>query len=137
MQTTTLETHPANHDRKLPVGKLAWGLVLLVIGALTFFDTIDLFESAPLWKYWPVFMIVLGVAGEFDALRARKSDGSYITLAIGIWMLAGSLELFGLSFRTGFPLAIVVAGLGVIVHAIVDLPKKVLQEENNHDRSGQ
>lgn len=124
MQTTTVDTH----DRKLPAGKLAWGVVLLVIGTLIFFDTIDLFESRPFWSYWPLFMIVLGAAGELDALRARKSDGSFIMLGIGVWMLAGSLELFGLSYRSGFPLAVIVAGLGVILHAIVDAPADAPQK---------
>ncbi|HEX2122769.1 MAG TPA: DUF5668 domain-containing protein [Thermoanaerobaculia bacterium] len=127
MQTSTID----NHDRKVPAGKLAWGVVLLVVGALIFFDTIDLFESRPFWSYWPLFLIVLGAAGEFDALRARKSDGSFVMLGIGVWMLAGSLELFGLSYRSGFPLAVIVAGLGVIVHAIVDAPPQVKSEEKD------
>ncbi len=127
MQTTTIDTH----DRKLPAGKLAWGVVLLVIGTLIFFDTIDLFESRPFWSYWPLLTIFIGAAGEYDALRTRKSDGSYIVLGIGVWMLAGSLELFGLSYRTGFPLAVIVAGLGVILHAIVDVPEKTQDMEKD------
>jgi uncharacterized membrane protein HdeD (DUF308 family) len=127
MQTTTVDTD----DRKLPAGKLAWGIVLLAIGTLIFFDTIDLFESRPFWHYWPLFMIFLGAAGELDALRARKSDGSFIMLGIGIWMLAGSLELFGLTYRTAFPLAVIVGGLGVIVHAIIDVPEHAQKMEKD------
>jgi Domain of unknown function (DUF5668) len=120
-----------NHETKIPVGKLAWGLVLLAIGTLTFLETVDLFDSRPLWNWWPLLLIFLGAAGEIDALRHRRSDGSYITLGVGLWMLAGSQELFGLTYGTGFPVAVVVAGLGIVVHAIVDKPASSQKETGN------
>ena len=72
-----------------------------------------------IWRYWPVFLIVLGVSNEIDALRTRRGDGGYILIAVGVWMLAGSQEFLGLDYRSAFPLGVVVAGLGVILHALL------------------
>lgn len=129
MQTTTM-----NDDRKLPVGKLVFGLVLLGVGVLAFLETIGIFESGPLWSWWPLILIAIGGANETDAIRNRKSDGSFILLGIGVWMLAGSHRMFGLSYGSAMPLAIVVAGLGVLLHAIIDLPQAEVKKENENER---
>jgi len=127
MESTTITEH------RVSAGKLAFGLALLAVGTLSFVDAIDLWEPDRLWKLWPLILIVLGVASEADALRARKSDGGSILVGIGVWMLAGTQHFWGLSVRTAFPLAIAVVGIGVIVHALVDLPEQ--KKENENERS--
>lgn len=121
-----------SNGKKISAGKLVVGLVLLVVGVATFLETVDLWDSGSLWSYWPLILIAIGTANEIDAIRRRKSGGSYILLGIGVWMLAGSFGLFGLSFGEAMPLAIVVAGLGVLLHAIIDVPTP--EKENNHER---
>jgi len=122
-----------SNGKKISAGKLVVGLVLLVIGVATFLESANLWDSGSLWSYWPLILIAIGAANELDAIRRRKSDGSYVLLGIGIWMLAGSFGLFGLSWAEAFPLAIVVAGLGVLLHAIIDVPSPQ-EKENQHER---
>ena len=129
MHSTTL----GNNNHKIPVGKLVIGLVLLVVGVATFLETADLWDSGSLWSYWPLILVAIGVANETDAIRRRKSDGSFIMLGIGVWLFAGSFGLFGLSYYEAMPLAIVVAGLGVLLHAVIDIPG-AQEKENNHER---
>jgi hypothetical protein len=126
MQSTTISEH------RVSAGKLAFGLALVAVGALSFVDAIDLWEPDRLWRLWPLILIALGVASEIDALRARKSDGGSFLIGIGVWMLAGTQHFFGLTVRTAFPLAVAVVGIGVIVHALVDLPEK---KEKDHERN--
>ncbi len=116
MQTNTLTTN------RIPAGKLAWGLTLLVLGVVAFLDAIDLWNVGNLWRLWPLALIALGLAGEFDALRLRKSDGSFIIIAIGVWQLAASQHFLGLRYGSAMPLGIAIAGLGLILHALVDAP---------------
>jgi hypothetical protein len=129
MHTMTVPNEP----HKIPVGKFVFGLVLLVLGVLTFLETIDLWDSGPLWSWWPLILIAIGSANEIDAIRNRKSDGSFILLGIGVWMLAGSRGLLGFSYGDGMPLALVVVGLGVLLHAVIDVPR-VEKKENEHER---
>src|SRR5687768_16504872 len=123
----------SSNGKKISAGKLVVGLVLLVVGVATFLEAVDLWDSGSLWSYWPLILIAIGGANEIDAIRRRKSDGSYVLLGIGVWMLAGSFGLFGLSFGEAMPLAIVVAGLGVLLHAIIDVPA-TQEKENHHER---
>ncbi|HWW59923.1 MAG TPA: DUF5668 domain-containing protein [Thermoanaerobaculia bacterium] len=121
------------NESKPLAGKLALGLVLLLIGGLKFLDNIDLFNARPLWHWWPLLLIVLGGASELDAIRKRRGDGGIVLLALGVWMLLGTQELFGLTYRTAFPIGIVVVGLGIILHAVIDVPRKQLEENGNHE----
>ena len=109
-------------DGHIPLGKLAWGIALLLVGLLSFTDYLDMFDLREIWRFWPLFLIFIGVSSEIDSLRQRKAGGGYILVAIGVWMLVGNHHFWGLSHRGAFPLGIAVAGLGVISHALVDEP---------------
>lgn len=109
-------------DNKIPLGKLAVGIVLLLVGILGFTDILDVIDLREIWRFWPVFLIFIGVSSEIDALRERRSGGGYIVAAIGVWLLFGNLHLFGLGRRSAMPLGIAVVGLGMILHALVDAP---------------
>ena len=115
--TTTTTT-----DSRIPLGKLALGIALVLVGILSFTDYMDLVDPREIWRYWPVLLIFIGVSSEVDALRQRKEGGGYIMAAIGVWMLVANHRFFGLNHRTAFPLGIAVVGLGVILHALVDAP---------------
>lgn len=117
--TTNMTT---NTNARIPMGKLALGIVLLLVGILSFTDYMDLVDLREIWRFWPVLLIFIGVSSEVDSLRQRKTGGGHILAAIGVWMLVANHRFFGLNHRTAFPLAIAVVGLGVILHALVDAP---------------
>jgi hypothetical protein len=127
MDNTSITERP-----RFPVAKLTVGLVLLGIGIAAFFDAIDVWEIGMLWRYWPLILIALGIVNAYEAFRRRQGDGSYFLLGVGIWMLAGSFNLFGLTYSSAFPLGVIVVGLGAVIHAIVDVP--AARKENEHER---
>jgi cell wall-active antibiotic response 4TMS protein YvqF len=127
MDNTSITERP-----RFPVGKLAIGLVLIGVGLATFFDSIDVWEIGMLWRYWPLILIAIGLANAYEAFRRRQGDGSYFLLGVGVWMLAGSFNLFGLTYASAFPLGIIVVGFGAVVHAIIDVPPAA--KENGHER---
>jgi Domain of unknown function (DUF5668) len=124
-QTTT--------DGRFPVSKLIFGLILIAVGVLAFVDAIDLWHPRMLWRLWPLGVIVLGLASEAEALMARRDSSGSLLIGFGVWMLAGMHELFGLSYRTAFPLGIAVVGLFMVLHALIDRPE-VKKENNNESR---
>jgi hypothetical protein len=126
MQTTT----GAQPEPRISAGKLVFGIALLAVGILTFVDAIDVWEPRELWRYWPVILIVLGVSNEIDAIRTRKGDGGYILIAIGVWMLAATQGFLGLDYRSAFPLGVVVAGLGIIFHALLGVEGKKKEKKS-------
>jgi Domain of unknown function (DUF5668) len=125
-------------DNRIPLGKLALGIVLLLVGILAFTDIMDMVELREIWRYWPVFLIFIGVSSEIDAFRERKSGGGgAIVAGIGVWFLFGNLHIFGLTRGTAMPLGIAVVGLSLILHALIDAPpqsKTTANKENDNDR---
>ena len=111
-------------------GKLTAGLALLAIGVLALIDSLDVWNAREAWRYWPVIFIAIGVANEFDALRKRKSENGYVLIGIGAWFLAGFQHWFGLSVGRAFPIFVIVVGLGVLLHALVDRPAFHGKKEN-------
>ncbi len=109
--------------QRISAGKLAAGLALLAIGVAGIVDSHDL------WRYWPLLLIFLGIGYEADTLRTRSGGGGIILIAIGVWMLVGSLGLFGLTHRSAFPLGVVIAGIGVILHALLGITKENHREQ--------
>jgi hypothetical protein len=130
MQTTT--NNPTIADKRIPAGKVAFGLALLFIGIISFTDAIDVWEPGEIWRLWPLLPIVVGVATEADALRARRDDSGYLILGFGVWMLAANQQFMDLNYVSAMPLGIAVAGLGLVVHALVDLP--ATKKESDDDQ---
>ena len=100
-------------------GKLVFGIVLVAVGVLAFFDAIDVFDFREIWRWWPVILIVLGISKEIDVLRARRGEHGYILIAIGVWLLVATQHYLGLDYGTAFPIGIAIAGMGIILHALV------------------
>jgi len=127
MDNTSINERP-----RIPVGKLVVGIVLLSLGVAMLLDRIDAWEFGTLWRYWPLILIAIGLANAYEAFRRRQGDGSYFLLGAGLWMLAGSFHLFGLTYSSAFPIGIIVVGLGAVVHAIIDVPPAA--KENGNER---
>lgn len=111
--------------------KLVFGLVLIAIGAGAFVDALDLWNPRVLWRLWPLVLILLGLASEVDALRERRSDGGSFLIGIGVWFFAATQDIFGLTYRSAFPLGVVVVGLFMTLHAIVDKPEPLKKEKTS------
>lgn len=117
---------------RIAAGKLIFGLILLVIGILTFADFQNMIDYGEIWRFWPVLLIVAGVSHEMDALRERRSSRGFVLIAVGIWLLVSQTRILGLHYDSAFPLALTVVGLGIIVHSLVDLPRP--RKERTRDR---
>lgn len=115
----------------MQANKLIFGLCLMAVGVVAFLGAIDVIQPHHIGRFWPLILIAIGVGGELEAIQKRKGDGSFILLAVGCWMLAGSFHLFGLSMGGAMPIGVVVAGVFVILHALIDRPAIKQQEKDN------
>ena len=102
----------------ISTGKLAAGMVLVAIGIAALVDAHEL------WRYWPLLLILIGLGQEADTLRSRHDSGGIFLIAVGAWMLCGSLHLFGLDYREAFPVGVMVVGLGLVLHAALGISGK-------------
>lgn len=109
-------------QRRVLADKLVIGVALIAVGIAGFLGALDVFHIRDVWRLWPLILIVIGLANEAEAIRNRRSDGGWVLLAIGIWFLIGNFHLFGLSHGRAMPVAVVVAGASIALHAIIDRP---------------
>jgi hypothetical protein len=115
------------------IGKLMFGLALVAFGVIFFLDRLDLWDFGTLFrKGWPLIMVFFGLSSEIDALRHRRSDGGHFLIGVGTWLFIGINDFFGLSVATAFPIGIIVVGLGVVIHALVDRPQ-IAKEGSRED----
>jgi len=95
------------------------GLVLVLIGAVVLLDHMGLISSDRLWKFWPVALMVLGVAKLMEP--CNRVAGAVMTL-VGALFLLNNLGYTRLSWWDIWPIALICAGLMLIWNRF-EMPK--------------
>lgn len=115
------------HARRLESGALVSGLMMIALGTLFLFDRMGIADFGSLVRYWwPMFLIFLGVSKLFR--RETVWSGLWL-IAIGAWFEAVQLHLFGLSWRSSWPLLLIVFGAGMVIRALIDAAPRVASED--------
>lgn len=111
-------------------GTLLNGLLLVAIGTLFLLDRLRIADFGELVRsYWPMFIVLFGISN----LSRRRSIWSGLWLiAVGIWLQIAHLHLFGLTYRTSWPLMLILLGVGITLRAVVETI--TADEEKSHDR---
>lgn len=98
-------------ERTVDVGKLGWGLVLVLIGGALLLERLDLFYVDEYLRYWPLLLMALGGVITAAAGTADKRRSGLWLLALGVWFLVNTLELWSFWYSDSWPLIIVFAGV--------------------------
>jgi len=104
--------------RRGPRARFFWGLMLVGIGILGTADYLGLAPGLDMNTWWPALLILFGLGRALTAHSPRRLGGGVTTALIGLWILATLLHWHGLRWGNGWPLALVAAGVGEIVHGI-------------------
>ena len=116
-------------DNKIETGSLLNGLILIGIGTLFLLDRLRVADFGDLLRsYWPMFIVLFGVSN----LTKRRSIWSGLWLiAVGAWLQVAHLHLFGLTFRTSWPIMLILLGAGITLRAVIET---ITAEEESHGR---
>jgi len=107
---------PATRLGGVLFGRLAWGLVLLVLGGVLLLERLGMFYLDEYFRWWP-FLVISGVLvtlGVLSLVSARANEqrrSALWLLALGGWFLLNALELFGFWFHNSWPLIILATGV--------------------------
>ena len=104
---------------------LVGGLILITVGVLFLLDRFDVTDVGHLLRwYWPLIIVCVGLPKLFR--RHTFWSGLWLVTA-GAWMQIAQLRLFGLTFRTSWPLLLIALGAGIIAKSLfeaISLPDK-------------
>ena len=103
-------------------GQVLFGLGLALLGIAMLTDPREGWEIYLPDGWWPIFVILFGIArlvdpGEAEGRPRSRRAGAWI-LAIGIWGLISETRLLGFGYGTSWPLLIVIFGLAIVWKAL-------------------
>jgi predicted membrane protein len=92
-----------------------FAVVLIALGVLWTLDSLDLIESEPILRWWPVVLVLFGLMRLFGVGgRTSIGVGALFTLA-GAWLLGGNLGFIRIGLFDLWPLILVVIGASMIL----------------------
>jgi hypothetical protein len=101
-------------------GRVLFGLMVMLVGAFFLADRFDWWGVRVHVPLWPWVLLVLGVARWSASADGRRplSRTALWFIAIGVWGLITEYHLFGLGYRRGWPLLVLIAGVFIVWRAV-------------------
>ena len=96
--------------------RLVIGFGILILGLLWTLDNLDILESEPITRWWPVVLIIIGAVQLLDR-RANKT-GPVILMIIGTVLVLRRADLIGFTVGDLIPLLIALLGAKLIWDAV-------------------
>jgi hypothetical protein len=104
--------------KKIDAGALTGGIVLITLGVLFLLSKLEIADFHHVIRlYWPVIIIIVGATKLFS--RETIWGGLWM-MAVGAWLQIAHLRLFGLTYRSSWPLLLIVLGAGLVLRTFVD-----------------
>lgn len=96
--------------------RLVVGFAIVTLGLLWTLDNLDVLESEPITRYWPVVLIVIGLVQMIGARSVR--GGPVVLIVVGSVLLLNILDLIDFDLGDLIPLAIAAFGVKLILDAL-------------------
>ncbi len=106
-----------SHDIKR---HLIWGVALIAIGFVVLLDRLHVYDIGPLWKFWPVFLIVGGISDLLSYNKARRIADGVFWILTGGWLLAVQFYAWGLTYRNSWPFLLIAWGVSKITRSLLN-----------------
>jgi hypothetical protein len=123
MATENTDRHE-NETRRFDAGRVTGGVILLGVGILMLLDRTRVIAGHASQLIPGFVLILIGAVQMIEPRECGRRGGPFRGLwpiLIGVWLLVNAVELWGLTYRTSWPLLIV--ALGVLMVAREMLPR--------------
>jgi hypothetical protein len=105
-----------------------WGLLLIAAGSILLLGRLGVADfSWSLHKFWPLFIVIIGISKLFR--RHKSVWGGLWMIAIGAWLQAVTLHLYGFTYDSSWPFLLVILGAGTILRTVVQASRRRDAEE--------
>ena len=94
--------------------KVIAGAFLVILGALFILDNLRLVDAGSLWDYWPLLLIIPGIARLIQPNRPGQRVWGAILVGVGGLLLLRNLGILWVPFHRVWPFVLVALGLYLI-----------------------
>jgi hypothetical protein len=119
------------YEKRHPYSHIGVGVFLLIVGVALLLDNFDILNARPIWHYWPVILIVIGLGRLMDAEEVWEYRKAFWLLFLGSWFLVSQLHLFGLDYHNSWPILLIGIGMGMIWKSAYPSNCKVVKDNDN------
>ena len=99
-------------------GRLVLGLILVLAGGALLAQNAGLIELGPFWSWWPFFLIGLGATKLLWPGDGEERGSGYWLVVVGLYGWISTRHLFGLSWSTAWPIALLAIGLQIALESL-------------------
>ena len=109
--------------------KVLIGLAVICAGVLILLDNLGYGLHFSIWDWWPVLLILIGVTQVSKSHPFRQTGSGSVLIIIGLLLLFKNLDFITLRFKDIWPVLLILAGLGMLKHALWDPRNKAMDSE--------
>lgn len=107
------------------VGARTGAVMLILTGAAFVLERFT--DVAGVWRWLPLLAVYLGARELWRPMPgARRTT---VPLLIGIWLLVCTIRFFDFDFLNGWPLLVVLVGLGLVIDGLIEGDGAARQEQ--------
>jgi hypothetical protein len=104
-------------ESRVHAGRIIFGLFIAWIGTLFFLDQMGWVDLGAWWRFWPVFLIILGAIRLLSPPR-RSVFGAFFLIALGAFFLLNEFHVVGFEWKYVWPGFLVVGGLAMVFRGL-------------------
>ncbi len=97
--------------------RLVLGLAIVMAGILFTLDNLGIIHAGSYLKYWPVFLVALGIVKVIQARSWGSYGWSVAWIVVGLWWLAENIGMLSVSIWALWPLVLVLVGGSIVWRA--------------------
>ena len=94
------------------------GIAIVAIGVALLFAQMGLIHIQNLWRYWPVFLIIVGLSKLLESTRPSQRAWGGMVALIGGLLLANNLGHFRYGIDQLWPLFVIAGGLAMLFQVV-------------------
>jgi hypothetical protein len=103
--------------RRTDRDQIFWGIFLIAAGTILLIGRLGIADLFWIFQgYWPLFVIIIGLS---KLVHRRSAWSGLSMIAIGAWLQAVTLHLYGFTYNSSWPLLLVILGAGTILRSII------------------
>ena len=99
--------------------RIVWGVILIALGIVLLLGQLGYAGLIPPVHWWPSILFIIGAAQIFTAERPKTVASGVSLMLLSLWFFACTYHWYGLTYRTAWPLLLVIFGWEVIFASVL------------------